>query len=186
MNQSFRRGGVQGVMDRFAGQPLAPEPPPQSFPQPKAPTAPTKGLKIQNVNQVEKERQQAEKEQILNSFNAAADKTIEYDTELKKRPAEITQRFMAMAQSKVLKRNKTNVNVSIESQIVKEVISLGMELDNNLDPRDPNVQFGVGSISLMTMLLNILLNQRDKINDLEYDYKVLKQELTDLKKELGA
>ncbi len=184
-----RRGGVVSVSDRYSTTPAtkAPPPPPQPFPQAQPSIkAPVKGLKIQNINQIAREREQLEKENILADFNIGADKAIEYDTELKKRTAELTQRFMSMADSKILKRNKTNVNIGVENQIKLELLKFGMELNNDFDPRSPDAQFGVGSISILAMLMNVLLQQRDRINDLEYDHKALQQQLLELKKDLGG
>lgn len=187
---NIRRGGVVSVSERYNTAPAtsAPPPQPQPFPQvqPASNKAPVKGLKIQNINQIAREREQLEKENILADFNIGADQAIEYDTELKKRTAEITQRFMSMSDSKILKRNKTNVNVGIENQIKLELLKFGMELNNNFDYRSPDAQFGVGSISVLAMLMNVLLQQRDRINDLEYDYKALQQQLLELKKDLGG
>jgi hypothetical protein len=183
-----RRGGVVSVSERYNTTPAtkAPPSPPQPFPQDQPTRVPAKGLKIQNINQIAREREQKERENILADFNINADQAIEYDTDLKKRTAELTQRFMSMSDSKILKRNKTNVNIGVENQIKLELLKFGMELNNNFDYRSPDAQFGIGSISILAMLVNVLLQQRDRINDLEYDYKALQQQFLDLKKDLGG
>jgi len=81
----------------------------------------------------------------------------------KQRASELAIKFRKMQEDKTLPSNRSIFANEMEREILSEMISLAIEINN-----DPNESEGMGSLSWITLLFKTSLSQRDKINKLEY------------------
>ena len=105
----------------------------------------------------------------------------------KSRGYDLAKQFFKIMADKTLLENKNMLQQEIEKDILKQLMQFA--IDANVDPAETE---GSGSLSLITILLNLSLKQRDKINFLEYKLSILEKKsdpayLTDLiSKEIKA
>jgi len=93
--------------------------------------------------------------------------------ELRKRKcADLGARYLNALNDKTLQENKSPIQKDIEKETLSNLISIGIEINT-----DESENEGMGSIALITLLLNCLLKQRDKINGLSFRLNKLENEL---------
>jgi len=88
----------------------------------------------------------------------------------KKRSADLVLKFKKIMSDKTLKQNKNVFVVEMEKEVVLEMIKLAIEINNDVDEED-----GMGSMSWITLLLQQVIAQKDRINELEYQLFQLKK-----------
>lgn len=81
----------------------------------------------------------------------------------KNRAATLAVNFHKVMADKTLPQNKNSFQKEIETELLKEMINFASDINN-----DPNEKEGIGSISMIALLLKNSITQRDKINLLEY------------------
>lgn len=87
--------------------------------------------------------------------------------------AELSKQFLKLISDKTLKQNKSLFDADIEKEVVAQMIKLASDINN-----DPAEQEGIGSLSWITILLKVVLSQRNRINDLEYRVSLLEKKST--------
>lgn len=87
----------------------------------------------------------------------------EKGTGYKQRASDLAIKFRKLQEDKTLPSNRSIFANEMEREILSEMISLAIEINN-----DPNEQEGMGSLSWITLLFKTVLSQRDRINKLEY------------------
>lgn len=98
----------------------------------------------------------------------------------KRRASELASQFIKIMSDKTLKENKSPFAVDMEKEVLTNMISLAIQIDE-----DPNEQHsGMGSLGWIALLCKTCLAQRDRINKLEYalsllDKKTSTSELSD-------
>lgn len=81
----------------------------------------------------------------------------------KRRAADLAVKFYTMMADKTLLQNKNQFQKELEIELLKDMVNFATDVNN-----DPNEKEGVGSISLIALMLKNAISQRDKINNLEY------------------
>jgi len=89
----------------------------------------------------------------------------------KAKASELAVRFLKILADKTLKENKNIFTTEIEKEVLSKMTALAVEINN-----DPHEQEGMGSMGWITLLLNVCLIQRDRLNKLEYEIAKLKQQ----------
>jgi hypothetical protein len=88
----------------------------------------------------------------------------------KKRAAELFVQFQRSMGDKTLAQNRNIFNSETEKEMLQNMLQLATDINN-----DPNEQEGMGSLTLITLLLKTCLTQRDKINELEFAVDTLQK-----------
>lgn len=84
--------------------------------------------------------------------------------ELRKRKcADLGSKYVSILNDKTLQENKNPISKDLEKEILANLINIGIEINT-----DESENEGMGSIALITLLLNCILKQRDKINEVSY------------------
>lgn len=81
--------------------------------------------------------------------------------------SELTTQINSFVKDTTLKSNKGPIQIEMEQQIIKDMVSLSQQIN-----QDQTQEEGLGSAGVNLLLLKIVLFQRDKINEL--DYKISK------------
>jgi hypothetical protein len=131
----------------------------------------TKGLKIRNRSADDEERMKEERANYRSRFDNLVDKTIEFQKDKEKKAVSAVTRFLQMCNDKTLPKNKGMVGLDVEREIRQELIQVAIDLNN--DPTEE--QDGMGSVTLISALCKVLLTQRDRLNQVEYDLQQLQK-----------
>lgn len=94
----------------------------------------------------------------------------EQSVSYKAKAADLSSKFVKLLSDKTLKQNKSIFLIEMERDILSQMISLAVEINN-----DPHEQEGMGSMGWITLLLKICLAQRDRLNQLEYNVSILEK-----------
>jgi hypothetical protein len=133
----------------------------------------TRGVKLRNKNAEKKEQEKLDKEEYIKKFDQAADNLISYNEDKTKRTVGIISKFLRLAEDKTLSKNKGSIAIDVEKEIRQDVIQIALDLNNDETEEDN----GKGSVVVITALIKIILSQRDRLNDLEYENQLIKQEI---------
>lgn len=94
----------------------------------------------------------------------------------KKRAAEYALSYKKILEDKTLPRNKNVFSQDLEKELLSNMISLAIEINN-----DENEYEGMGSLGWITILFKNALYFRDRCNELEYKVSMLEKDLLELK-----
>jgi hypothetical protein len=111
-----------------------------------------------------------EKKQIEANFNEQVSEHQEQQSALVKKTAELTLQFNQFIKDSTLKENKGPIQLEMEKQICKDIVTLSLELN-----QDQTQAEGIGSAGVNLLLLKIVMYQRDKINELGYKLSKLEK-----------
>lgn len=92
----------------------------------------------------------------------------------KNQAAVVATNFNKAMVDKTLPQNKNMIQQDFEKELLQQMIQLAIDINN-----DTNEQEGMGSLTLITLLLRTCLFQRDKINRLEYALAQLEKKVSD-------
>lgn len=106
-----------------------------------------------------------------NRVHAAEEQRSENQIEGK----ELAQTFMKMLVDKTLRENKSPFVLEREKEVLGKMVEFSMKI--NADEMEPE---GAGSMAWITLLLNICLGQRDRMNRLEFELVQMKKNLQPL------
>jgi hypothetical protein len=90
----------------------------------------------------------------------------------KKRAAELFVLFQRGMSDKTLAQNRNILNAETEKELLQNILQLATDINN-----DPNEQEGMGSLTVITLLLKTCLSQRDRVNELEFAVSQLQRKL---------
>lgn len=93
-------------------------------------------------------------------------------SDYKQRAAELAIQYRKILEDKTLHQNKNVFAVELEKEVITKMVQLAIEINN-----DSNEQEGMGSLGWITLLLKVILSQKDKINNLEYKVSLLERKL---------
>jgi hypothetical protein len=131
-----------------------------------------RGVKLSNKKEQQLESKKKEKEEYLKKFDQKADRTVEIHNKKTQSIIDSVSKFMKVVADKTLPQNKGIIGEEVESEIRQKLMELALEMNNDENEED----YGKGSIIVLTVLLKVILNYRDRINALEYNLDLLKKE----------
>jgi len=135
-----------------------------------APAVANSGLKINNS----KSRFQPKVDQ-KKEFEQKVKDSISEKTDRNKKALELGQKFLSLLHDKTLTLNKSIIQKDFEKQICNDLFLLATDGNN-----DPNEDEGAGSLVLDTLFFKSLLIIRDRLNDLEFSNKQIKDSIESL------
>jgi len=91
------------------------------------------------------------------------------------RAIELGKSFIKMLRDKTLPDNKGPLELSLEREVIDKLIGFAIDVNN-----DQHEKEGMGSVGLITLLLNSLLKVRDNYNKLEYRLSLMEKKLSSL------
>lgn len=94
----------------------------------------------------------------------------------KQKAVDLSIRYKKLLEDKTLDFNKAQSSSEEENLVIRDMVNLAIEI--NTDELELE---GMGSIGVITLLLKMLLLQRDKINKLEYVCSTFDKEIKALK-----
>jgi hypothetical protein len=97
----------------------------------------------------------------------------ENKSEYKMRSVDLFTQFRKAMNDKTLQQNRSAFVTDTQKEMLKNMIQLGIDMNN--DPNEP--EDGNGSLTLIICLLTTCLEQRDRINDLEYAITTVQKKL---------
>jgi uncharacterized protein (UPF0147 family) len=130
-----------------------------------------KGVKLKNKNAEKAEQERVDRQNYKQQFELNADKTVEYQNEKTRKSVEVISKFLNLSQDKTLPRNKGAIAKDVEKEIRQELLNFTIELNN--DENEDNMAYG--SVIAINVLLKIILLQRDRLNEIEYEIESLKK-----------
>lgn len=96
----------------------------------------------------------------------------ERSSSYKVRASKLAQDFGRMMKDKTLPQNKNIFSQEAEREILGGMVQLAIEINN-----DPSEQEGMGSLSWITVLLKTCMEQRDRLNTLEYQMSLMEKKI---------
>lgn len=112
------------------------------------------------------------KKQTQDEFTKKVDKIQERNSSHKTRAAELSAQYNQVLNDKTLKQNKNVFAKEIERELLTKMAQLAIDVNNDQYEKE-----GMGSLSWIILLLKTCLNQRDKINQLEFSVSQLEKKL---------
>lgn len=97
-------------------------------------------------------------------FQKRAETLINSRNEQKQQGMQLINQFMSAMREKIIPENRGTISIEFEKDLRAKLIKLCIELDN--DEAEPNV--GMGSATLIALLLKVVMLQRDRINELDH------------------
>lgn len=131
----------------------------------------TRGVKLRNRSADQREQEKKEREEYKARFDDNAEKTVKYHQEQGNHVIQTIQRYMKMADDKTLSRNKGGIAGDVEREIRQDLIQLALDLNNDEFEEDN----GKGSVIVLSAVTKILMQYRDRINELEFEIQQLKR-----------
>lgn len=122
-----------------------------------------KAVKISNENS-------SVKSQKVNSIKDRVNEILNNADYRKQVALELTTKLYALFDSKTLEDNKSPVDKQNELTVLSEFKDFAHIINT-----DPNEQEGVGNLVFITTLCRILLKQRNRLNNLEYEINQMKK-----------
>ncbi len=105
-------------------------------------------------------------------FSKKVNQVQERNSSHKVRAGELSTQFSQIMNDKTLKQNKNVFAREMERELLTKMAQLAIEVNN-----DQNEHEGMGSLSWIILLLKTCLNQRDKVNQLEFVVSQLEKKL---------
>jgi hypothetical protein len=136
-----------------------------------------KGLKLSNKNSRFSKSENASKAPSQQEFERDVQELKARTLEIRNKVESLTNKYKEILKDRVLPANKSAIQKDLELSLVKELVQLGLQLDN--DDSQPE---GIGSIGLCNLLLLINLHQRDAINQLGYELSKIRKVLANVDK----
>jgi hypothetical protein len=133
----------------------------------------TRSVKLKTKAAVQKEQEEQEREEYKARFEENAERTVKYHDEKSKKAIDIISRYMKITEDRTLNRNRGSIANDVEREIRQELIKLAEDMNN--DENEEND--GKGSVVVLSVVTKILLNYRNRLNDMEFEIQQLKREL---------
>lgn len=108
-------------------------------------------------------------------FTQEVENQVAKEISNKEKAMEFSKSFRFTINDKTLKQNKTMLNNEFEESLVRDMVSLAVDINN-----DPDEQEGMGSLAWITLLLKGMIWYRDRLNSSEYELEQLKAQVKSL------
>lgn len=112
----------------------------------------------------------AQKARSKEDFEQRADAVHSQMVDKNEKAAKLSKDFWDMVRGKILVRNKGPIDKSMEKEVITNLISYARDLNNppfNENDTNPSEE-GLGSISIIALLMKTAIHQRDLYNELEF------------------
>jgi hypothetical protein len=129
---------------------------------------PKGGVKSQGQSMFDNKRRKPTQQEFQQQVQQSQDTQSGY----KKRAAELFVQFQKSMADKTLPQNRNVFNAESEKEILQNMIVLAAEINS-----DPNERESEGSLTWIVLLLKTCFNQRDRLNELEYNIALLNKKL---------
>lgn len=137
-----------------------------------------KNIKIDGA----KSRFAKKEEKTENTFEARAKEVHQKLEGHNAQAVELGKKFLQVIDQRILPENKGPIEKSFEREILKDLVAFAIVVNNDEnEPRDC-----MGSVALLTLLLNVALRLKDRNSALEYKVTQLEREVGSLKKEMSS
>lgn len=110
------------------------------------------------------------------AFSEKATMVFNKFEEFKKRTWELSSKFKAFVEDKILPENKSSITKDLEMEVLNNLVSLANEM--NADEHQPE---GIGGVALCMLLMKCILIQRDTVNLLYYKIDKLEKQVVEIK-----
>lgn len=127
------------------------------------------GLKIDNSKSMFQPKVDSQK-----AFDAKVKEVMNDKMDRNKKALELGQKFLSMLHDRTLSSNKSLIQKDLEKQICNDLFFLASAVNN-----DPTESEGAGSLVLDTLFFKSLLIMRDRLNDLDFSIKKMKDNAQD-------
>lgn len=131
----------------------------------------TKGTKLTNQRSMFS-KQNVEKE----SFEQSVDKYVGELKDRNKKAFDLAKQFVEIIKDKTLPENKSIIVNDVERELKNKLLELSIEINN--DENEEND--GMGSLAIISLLLKVVMMQRDSINLLDYRLSKLEKNMSSL------
>ncbi len=111
-----------------------------------------------------------QKKPTQDSFEKKVKEVQEQKNAYQNRLSELTEQFIKVLSDKTLKNNKNPFEAEFERELLIKMMQVAIDI--NADQNEPE---GSGSLPWISLLLKVALNQRNKLNELEYALSQLKE-----------
>jgi cell division protein ZapA (FtsZ GTPase activity inhibitor) len=119
---------------------------------------------------------QFEARQAAEQLDRAASEIHQKSQDRQQEIFELGSRFVEMMKDRTVPTQKGPVAQSVEREVLQQLINFAIEVNTDLnEPKE-----GMGSVSLLTLMLKVSLLMRDKHNVLEHKIHQLEQRLLQL------
>ena len=139
------------------------------------------GLRIKNQDTPQMQEKKL-KEQYKQKLDQNVEKVLEAESQNKKEGSILLNRFWGVCNDKTVSKNKTEIQKSVEKELIANLTDFAFKLNNDPTQQDD----GMGSVVVLMVLIKAFWNQKDRINDLEYEMLQLKSDKTRLTREIDA
>ena len=136
------------------------------FQNPREPVA-KKGVKLKRkTTELDSatELREQHQEDLRKRLDDAADKVVSQQVDRNLKTLELAKAFIGTCRDKTLSANKGVIAREHERELKNNLVTFAIEINN-----DPTEQYdGMGSIALINLLIKVAFEQRDRLNELEY------------------
>ena len=112
------------------------------------------------------------------SFEERADEIFKNSEALKEQATKVASDFVKLFENKIVSENRKELHQEVERKVFNDCISLALAL--NTDETQPE---GYGNVAWQILLAKMLLKQHYRINDLEYQFSTILQQIQTIQKE---
>lgn len=135
-----------------------------------------KGLGKVSSKQSMIDKMSSTKQDQKNSFQESVDQAEERKSASVQTAQELAIAFNKLMADKTLQSNQDIFTSSIEKDVIKKLLQLSIDLNN-----DPNEKEGIGSTALFSIMLKNSISNRNRMNAMEYEIHQLKIQIKELK-----
>lgn len=128
----------------------------------------TQGVKLSN-----KKSKFAEVEKKDDNFEENASKLMNAEQRRNQKATELSRQLLRIIEDKTLPQNKTHINKSVETTAVDDLIKFLIGINDETES-------DLGTAALFTLIVKIMLKQRDKINEYSYRLEQLENQVKGL------
>jgi hypothetical protein len=121
------------------------------------------------------------KKQVAENFNQRVSETHKRLEGNLKSAYELATEFTRLMADSRIEDNVGPIDKSFEKEIIRKLINYAIQVNS-----DENEQEGMGSVSLITLLLKTLFKMRNKMNQMAYNNHMLEIRLTNIEKSIAS
>jgi len=139
------------------------------------PSAQSKKIGLKKVSSQQSIFESMPKKQTPEDFQQKVQQVQDRDSSFKVRVSQYAVEFNKAMADKTLSQNKNQFQREIELELLRNMVRIAQEINEAERERE-----GEGSLGWITVLLKTCLNQRDRINNLEYQLSLIEKKLLEL------
>jgi hypothetical protein len=133
-------------------------------------------LKLKPKTSEDKQRAKSREQhqhELQERFERLADRAVEAQADRRQTAFDLAKQYMLAIRDKTIPQNKGVVAQDVEAEMRRNLIAFATEINN-----DDNEQLDcMGSMAVFNLLIKTVFEQRDRINELEYQVVQLDKKL---------